>query len=120
MTSDARKSQMPILPLVRPVSRRISTVYGISIGESGLELRREVLGRARNAVLVRPAVRFWGRCEITVRGRRRRRPLECRGLPRILPGLLPLPDAPEEIEDERNLEEGHDPGAPGGHGVHVD
>src|ERR1044072_6067442 len=31
MTSDARKSQMPILPLVRPVSRRISTVYGISM-----------------------------------------------------------------------------------------
>src|SRR5262245_56045647 len=31
MTSDARKSQIPILPLVRPVSRRTSTVYGISI-----------------------------------------------------------------------------------------
>src|SRR5262249_19614814 len=31
ITSEARKSQMPILPLVRPVSRRTSTVYGISI-----------------------------------------------------------------------------------------
>src|SRR6185436_12987002 len=31
MTSEARKSQMPILPLFRPVSRRTATVYGMSI-----------------------------------------------------------------------------------------
>src|SRR5689334_14438980 len=31
MTSEARKSQIPIFPLLRPVSRRSSTVYGISI-----------------------------------------------------------------------------------------
>src|SRR5215213_3481707 len=33
MTSEARNSQMPILPLVRPVSRRTSTVYGMSIAD---------------------------------------------------------------------------------------
>src|SRR5882757_7075868 len=31
MTSDARNSQIPSLPLARPVSGRVSTVYGISM-----------------------------------------------------------------------------------------
>ena len=51
--------------------------------ESGLVLRQEVPGRAGNAVLVGPAVRFRGHEEIAVRGRRRSRPLDRRGLPRV-------------------------------------
>ena len=46
-------------------------------------LRQEVLGRAWNAVLVGPAVRFRSHGEITVRGRRGSRPLivvACHGL----------------------------------------
>src|SRR5512133_2688575 len=107
MTSEARKSQMPILPLVRPVSRRTATVYGISIflpgglrpagppytlarcahsllratrfSYSRLVLRQEVLGRSGNAVLVGPPVRFRGHEEIAVRGRRGSGPLDRRG-----------------------------------------
>ncbi len=75
--------------------------------ESGLVLRHEVLGRAGNAVLVRPAVCLRGRGEIAMRRRRRRRPLDGRGLPHVVLSLLPVPDAPEEIEDEGKLEERH-------------
>src|SRR5215470_7443550 len=104
MTSDARNNQIPSFPLARPVSGRGSTVYGISMLRAlRFELRREILGGARYAVLVRAAIDDRLRQEIAVARRRRRRPLERRGLPRIpIDERAPL-DAREEIDDERNL-----------------
>src|SRR4029453_12506717 len=77
-----------------------------------LVLRPEVLRRSRNAVLIGPAVRCRRAEEIAVRRRRGSRPLNRRCLPRVLSDLLPLPDAPEEIEDEGKLEQREGPRAP--------
>ena len=49
-------------------------------------------------------------------GRRRCRPLECRRIPRIVVRhFLSAPDAHEEVDDERQLEERH---CPRGHADH--
>src|SRR5438093_13134613 len=57
ITSDARNNQMPSLPLASPESGRGSTVYGISmLGALRFELRREVAGGTRHAVLGRAAI----------------------------------------------------------------
>src|SRR4051812_49008531 len=75
-------------------------------------LHREVLGRARQAVIVRTAISDWLFDEVAMRRRRRREPLEGGRLPRIVTHFLAVPDAPEEIDDERNLREAHDPCSP--------
>ena len=64
------------------------------------------------AVLVGAAIRDGRRNEISVRRRRRRGPLQRGRFPRIVVHLLAAPDAPEEINDERDLGETHDPGRP--------
>src|SRR5258708_22892806 len=116
MTSDARNSQIPSLPLVSPVSGRSSTVYGIFIGVCVLcsplcpsrffrfELRTEIPRRARDAVFVRAAIHDRLGQEVAVSRRRRRRPLERRRFPRILVDERAPLQAGEEIDDERNLE----------------
>src|SRR5512142_2305286 len=110
MTSDARNSQIPSLPLARPESGRGSTVYGISMLRAlRFELWREVGGGARHAVLVRPAIDHRFGEEVAVSGRRRRRPFERRGVPRVLVGEGAPLDAAEEVEDERQLEEAERP-----------
>src|SRR4051812_39363872 len=101
---------MPSLPLVSPVSGRVSTVYGIFIesqksGSLRLELRREILRRARNAVFVRTPVDDRLGDEVAVSRRRRRRPLEGRRLPWILVYHFAPDEAGEEVDDERNLEQ---------------
>src|SRR5229473_377780 len=69
MTSDARNSQTPSLPLWRPVSGRASTVYGmIMLRALRLELRREVLDGAGHAVFVRAAVHDGLGQEVAVSG----------------------------------------------------
>src|SRR5437762_3308033 len=104
MTSDARNNQMPSVPLASPESGRGSTVYGISmLGALRVELRREVGGGARDAVLVRAAIHHRLSDEVAVSGRRRRRPLERRGLPRVLVDQRAPLDAAEEVHDERQL-----------------
>src|SRR6266567_4184175 len=104
MTSEARNSQIPSLPLASPESGRGSTVYGISMLRAlRFELGREVLVGAGHAVLVRAAVDHRLGQEVAVSGRRGRRPLERRRVPRVdAAGLAPL-DAAEEVEDERQL-----------------
>src|SRR5206468_8195812 len=97
----ARSSQLAPLPFAYPrsaLSRRSGEAAKADrVARSlrslalGLILRQEVLARAGNAVLVGPPVRFRGHEEIAVRGRRGRRPLDRRSLPRVLLGLLPLP-----------------------------
>src|ERR1700726_1255849 len=90
ITSDARNSQMPSLQLCSPVSGRASTVYGMFILRAlRLELRGEVPGGARHAVLVRTAIHDRLGQEVAVPRRRGRRPFERRRVPRILVNLLP-------------------------------
>src|SRR6266566_9733621 len=102
MTSDARNSQMPSLPLASPESGRGSTVYGISMLRAlRFELWREVGGGARHAVFVRAAIDHRLCQEVAVSGRRRGRPLERRGLPWILVDERSPLDAREEVDDER-------------------
>src|SRR5437764_11224003 len=97
---------MPSLPLASPESGRASTVYGIFIsGALRLELRGEVLGRSRHAVLVRAAIHDRLGEEVAVTGRRRRRPFERRGLPRVLVDHGAPFDAHEEVDDEEQLEQ---------------
>src|SRR5471030_656968 len=102
MTSDARNSQMPSFPFVSPESGRGSTVYGISMLRAlRFELGREVCGGAGHAVLVRAAVYHRLGQEVAMSGRRRRRPLERRRVPRIHADLLTPLEAREEVDDER-------------------
>src|SRR6476660_2179441 len=68
-----------------------------SVDTLSLVLRHEISGRAGNAVFVRPAVRLRNLEEIAVGGRRGSRPLDRRGLPGVVVGLLAFPDAPEEV-----------------------
>src|SRR5438552_2928125 len=111
MTSDARNSHTPNLPLARPESGRGSTVYGISMLRAlRFELWREVRSGARHAVLVRTAVHDRLRQEVAVTGRRRRRPLERGGVPRILVAQRAPLDAREEVHDERQLKQAEPPG----------
>src|SRR5207237_4867863 len=88
-------------------------LYGVGdLHRSDLVLGPEVLGSSGDAVLVRAPVRFRHAEEISVRRGRGSRPLNRRGLPWVVADLLPLPDAPEEIEDEGKLEEPEGPRAP--------
>src|SRR4030095_673934 len=65
------------------------------------------------AVFVRAAICNWRGDEIAMRWRRRRSPFERRRFPRIVVHFFAVRDAPEEIDDERNLSEPHDPRRPG-------
>src|SRR5581483_3125331 len=47
--------------------------------------------------------------EIAVRRRRRGEPLECRGIPWVAANRFSIPDAREEIKDERQLREAKSP-----------
>ena len=108
MTSDARNSQIPSLPLASPVSGRVfdgvRNVHGLRALR--LELRREVLRR-------RPA-----RCTRTARGTRPARSGSCRAPAATAPTTRAWspptgscrPASPhlmlaEEVEDERQLEQ---------------
>src|SRR5438874_5667043 len=136
ITSEARKSQIPIFAFQRPVSGRVEIVYGISMTQENIRrldvnklcgrfatrslsrlhrliLHREVAFATRQAVFVRAAICDWRGEEISVRRRRRRSPFERRRFPRIVVHFFAVPDAPEEIDDERNLSEAHDPRCPG-------
>src|SRR5918992_2618636 len=66
-----------------------------------------VLRAARHAVLIRAVEDFRRRLEVAVRERwrGRRRPFQRGRFPGVRADRLPFPDAPEEIEDERNLEQ---------------
>src|SRR5215471_5058361 len=121
MTSEARKSQTPSLPLCKPVSGRASTVYGMFMIRCNVEcrvsflplrlpLRREILPRAWNRVLVGSAIRDRLGQEIPVTRRRRRHPLERRRLPGIPIDRLPPLQTGEEVDDEGNLEQAEAPG----------
>src|SRR5437899_2599342 len=104
MTSEARNSQIPSLPLASPESGRSSTVYGMfmSIGLCLLrfEGRREVARRARDTVFVRSAIDDRLGQEVAVSRRRRRRPLQRGRLPRVDADRLAPFDAHEEVDDE--------------------
>src|SRR5712692_9794353 len=105
MTSEARNSQMPSLPLVSPVSGLASTVCGMFMLRAlRLELWHEVFRGAGHAVLVRPPVDNGLGQEVPVSRRRRSGPLERGGFPRVLIDESPPFDAAEEVDDERNLE----------------
>src|SRR5205823_2402032 len=73
------------------------------------ELRAEIPWRAGDAVFVRSAVRDRFGEEVTVAGRRRRQPLECRRLPGILVDERAPLDAHEEVHDEEQLKEPEPP-----------
>src|SRR5437764_10541810 len=121
---------MPILAFQSPVSGRVEIVYGISIGRSdkdrlGGRLATSALGRfdrfvlhriiafaAWETVFIRPAIGYRCMNKISVRRRRRRSPLQRGRFPWIVVHLLAVFDAPEEINDERDLGETHDPGRP--------
>src|SRR5262249_46976980 len=49
--------------------------------------------------------------EVPVWWRRRRGPFQGGRFPRIVVDFLSVPDAPEEIDDERNLSQSHHPGS---------
>src|SRR5947209_13627639 len=101
---------MPSFPLASPESGRASTVYGMFIsGALRLELRGEVLRGSRHAVLVRTAIHDRLGQEIAVAGRRRRRPLERGGLPRILVDRGAPLVAHEEVANEDQLEQAEAP-----------
>src|SRR3982751_4501565 len=75
-----------------------------------LVLHGEIFSTPRQAVFVGPAISHRRLDEIAVPGRRGRCPFQCRRIPGIVVLDLPsLPDAVEEINDERNLRQAHDP-----------
>src|SRR5205085_2460726 len=76
-----------------------------------LILHREIFSTPRQAVFVGAAISYWRLDEIAMSGRRRSRPFQCRRIPGIVVlDLASLPDAVEEVNDERNLRQTHDPG----------
>src|SRR5207253_1017761 len=96
----------------------------LSVGESGvgsgfygvwnlhavlvpLILRKVVLRAPRHTVFIRSVEHLRRHVKISVgEGRRRGRgPVERRRAPRVRPGRLAALDAPEEIDDEEQLEE---------------
>src|SRR5689334_10750082 len=71
-----------------------------------------VFATTREAVFIRTAIGHRRGDEIAVPRRRRRRPFQRGRIPRIIVlDLLPLPNAIEEIDDERNLRQAHYPGS---------
>src|ERR1035437_8485372 len=77
-----------------------------------LILHGEILTAPGQAVLVRSAVSHRWLHEITVGRRRRRQPFQGGRLPRVIVHFLAVFDAPEEIDDERDLRDAHGPGGP--------
>src|SRR5690606_14221414 len=75
-----------------------------------LVLRQEVLGRARNAVIIGPTIDDRHvLAPIAVRGRRfRRLPFQRGGPPGVASRRLSGAKAPEEVEHEENLDRAHD------------
>ena len=73
-----------------------------------LILHREVALATRQAVFVRAAIRHRRGEKISVRRGRRRSPFEGRRFPRIIVHFFAALNAPEKIDDKRNLSEPHD------------
>src|SRR5262245_15419017 len=85
----------------------------------GFELWTEILRGARHAVFVWRAVDDRLGEEVAVSRRRRRRPLERRGFPRVLVHRLAPEDARDEVDDERQLEQPEGPGRHADHDVQL-
>ena len=80
---------------------------------------RPELDVAGHAVFIRAAIDLWRCGEIPVRRRRRRLPFERGGLPRIVTvHFVAVLDAPEQIDDERNLRQSQRHRAPQNPRVH--
>ena len=75
-------------------------------------LHRVIAFAPRKAIFVRAAISDRRSDKVSVRRRRRRSPLQRGRFPRIVVHFFAVLDAPEEINDERNLGETHDPGRP--------
>src|SRR5260370_16348459 len=75
-------------------------------------LRAKILLRPANAVIVGSAIHSERLRKISVRRRRRCGPLQRGGFPRVVVDFFAVLDAPEEIDDERNLGQSHDPCCP--------
>src|SRR5262249_14263488 len=76
-------------------------------------LHRIIAFPSGQAVLVWASIGYGSLNKIPVWWWRRRRPLQRGRFPRIVVHLFAVLDAPEEINDERNLGETHDPRRPG-------
>src|SRR5260370_5632076 len=79
---------------------------------NSLVLRAKILLRPANAVIVGSAIHSDRLRKISVRRWRWRGPLQRGGFPRIVVDFFAVLDAPEEIDDERNLGQSHDPRCP--------
>src|SRR5271163_3989971 len=81
----------------------------------------EIAALAGDAVLIRAAKDFQRLVKVAVRRRGRRLPFESGCIPRIVRSdfLAPI-DAPEEIDDERNLRQAQGPDGVGDVGVKTD
>src|SRR5260370_5360999 len=79
---------------------------------NSLVLRAKILLRPANAVIVGAAIHSERLRKISVRRRRRRGPLQRGGFPRIVVDFFAVLGAPEEIDDEWNLRQSHDPRCP--------
>src|SRR5438045_9494826 len=75
-------------------------------------LHGEIFSGAGQAVFVRSAISNRGGDEVSMRWRRRRSPLQSGRLPRIVVHFFTVVNAPEKIDDERNLRESYDPRRP--------
>src|SRR5260370_37637222 len=75
-------------------------------------MRAKILRRPANAVIIWSAIHRERLRKISVRRRRRRDPLQRGGFPRVVADFFAVLDAPEEIDDERNLGQSHDPRCP--------
>src|SRR5260370_41054855 len=76
---------------------------------NSLVLRAKILLRPANAVIVGSAIHSERLRKISVRRRRRRGPLKRGGFPRVVVDRFAVLNAQEEIDDERNLGQTHDP-----------
>src|SRR3954451_1204191 len=76
-------------------------------------LHGEIPFATGEAVFIGTAISNWRGEEVPVWRRRRSSPLQRRRFPRIVVHFFTMPDAPEEIDNEGNLGEPHDPRCPG-------
>src|SRR5258707_882180 len=90
-----------IKPPMRPKTFRLALG---SHGLFGFVLWREIRGVPGHAVLVRAAIDVGNLREIAMRRRRRGLPFQGRGVPGIIRSyFLPILDAPEQVDNERDL-----------------
>src|SRR5580765_886632 len=78
-----------------------------------LGLHREILFATGQAILVGSTVGNRGDDKVPMERRRRRGPLQGGRFPRIVVNLLSFSNAPEKIDDERDLGQAHNPGGDG-------